>query len=138
MKYGVSETTRLFDVDRDTIKKWAYIFSDYLSVEANPEKGTPRQFAINDIRAFAYILQYWEDDPDIEYVKSGLNSNSQFEDDSIDNLITSITPLFGAMPEDIDETWRGVVFGGEFELGDIFSTATHSKRLGVFQPTLCC
>jgi len=130
MKYGVSETARLFDVDRSIIKKWAYIFSNYLSAGANPEKGTPRQFSINDIRVFAYILQYWDDDPDIEYVKLGLNSNSQFEDDSIDELITSITPLFRAMPEDIDETWRGFVFGGEFELGDIFSTADSFKMAG--------
>ncbi|WP_157098056.1 hypothetical protein [Niabella ginsenosidivorans] len=130
MKYGVLETARLLEVDRDTIKKWAYIFSNYLSSEANPEKGKPRRFTINDVRVFAYVLMYWEDDPDIEYIKIGLNSNSQFEDESIDNLITSITPLFRAMPEDIDETWSGVVFGGEFELGDIFSTADSFKLAG--------
>jgi endo-1,4-beta-D-glucanase Y len=54
-------------VGRDTTKKWAYIFSDYLSAGANPEKGTPRQFTIDDVRVFAYILMYWEDDPDMEY-----------------------------------------------------------------------
>lgn len=107
-----------------------YIFSGYLSAGANPEKGTPRQFTIDDVRVFAYILMYWEDEPDIEYIKLGLNSSSQFEYDSIDNLITFITPLFRAMPEDIDETWRGVVFGGEFELGDIFSTADSFKMAG--------
>jgi hypothetical protein len=130
MKYGVSETARLFGVDRDIIKKWAYIFYDYLSAGANPEKGIPRQFTIDDVRVFAYILMYWEDEPDMEYIKLGLNSSSQFEYDSIDNLITSITPLFRAMPEDIDETWRGIVFGGEFELGDIFSTADSFKMAG--------
>lgn len=130
MKYGVSETARLLGVDRDTIKKWAFIFSNYLSSGANPEKENPRQFIIDDIRVFAYVLMYWEDEPDIEYIKLGLNSNSQFEDDSIDNLITSITPLFRAMPEDIDETWRGIVFGGEFELGDIFTTADSFKMAG--------
>ena len=31
------------------------------------------------------------------------------------------------MPDGIDETWRGVVFGGEFELGDIFTTADPFK-----------
>jgi hypothetical protein len=130
MKYGVSETARLLGVDRDTIKKWAFIFSNYLSSGANPGKEKFRQFTIEDIRIFAYVLMYWEDEPDIEYIKLGLSSNSQFEFESIDNFITSITPLFRAMPEDIDETWRGVVFGGEFELGDIFTTADSFKMAG--------
>lgn len=38
MIYGLSETARLFNVDRDTIKTWSYTFSDYLSLEANPGK----------------------------------------------------------------------------------------------------
>ena len=108
MKYGVSETARLLGVDRDTIKKWACIFSNYLSSGANPEKENPRQFIIDDIRVFAYVLMYWEDEPDIEYIKLGLNSNGQSGGDSIDNLITSITPLFRAMPEEI-LTKRGEV-----------------------------
>lgn len=70
---------------------------------------------------------YWEDVPDIEYIKYGLNSNSQFEDELISNFITSIIPLFRAMPDGIDETWRGVVFGGQFEMGDIFTTADSFK-----------
>lgn len=130
MKYGVSETARLLTVDRETVQTWARIFSDYLSPEANPGKGKVRHFLINDIRVFAYVFTYWEDNPDIENIKYGLNSNSQFEDETIDNLITSITPLFRTMPNDIDETWRGVVFGGEFELGDIFTTAESFKLAG--------
>ncbi|WP_262902741.1 hypothetical protein [Flavobacterium hibisci] len=38
MKYGVSETAHLLNVDKETIKTWAYTFSDYLSSEANPGK----------------------------------------------------------------------------------------------------
>lgn len=34
------------------------------------------------------------------------------------------------MPEGIYETWRGIVFGGEFELGDIFTTADSYKLAG--------
>lgn len=130
MIYGVSETARLLNVDRETIKTWAYTFSDYLSSEANPDKGKVRRFLISDIRVFAYVLMYWEDEPDIENIRYGLNSNSHFEYETIDNFITGITPLFRAMPEDIDETWRGVVFGGEFELGDIFTTADSFKLAG--------
>lgn len=130
MKYGVSEVARLLEVDRQKLKTWAYIFPEYLSSGANPEKGEIRQYLINDIRALAYISMYWEEEPDIEYIKAGLNSNSHFEYEIIDNFITRITPLFREMPEDIDETWRGIVFGGEFELGDIFTTANSFKLAG--------
>lgn len=130
MRYGVSEAARLLDVDRETLKTWTYVFSNYLSSEANPGKGKVRQFLINDIRVFAYVSMYWEEEPDIENIQYGLNSNSQFEYEIIDSFITGITPLFRAMPEDIDETWRGVVFGGEFELGNIFTTADSFKLAG--------
>lgn len=130
MKYGVSEATHLLDVNRETLKTWAYIFSEYLSSEANPGKGKIRQFLISDIRVFAYILMYWEAEPDIECIKYGLNSNSHFECEAIDNFLTGATPLFIDMPEGIDETWRGAVFGGEFELGDIFTTANSFKLAG--------
>jgi len=130
MKYGVSETARLFYVDREILKTWAHVFSAYLSSEANPGKGKVRQFFIDDIRVFAYVYMYWEDDPDIENIKYGLNSNNQFEYETIDNFIIGIRPLFRVMPADIDETWRGVVFGGEFELGDIFTTADSFKLAG--------
>ena len=130
MKYSVSETARLLNVDRETIKIWAYTFSDYLSSEANPGKGKVRHFLIGDIRVFAYVLMYWEDEPDMENIRCGLNSNSHFEYETIDDFITGITPLFRTMPEDIDEKWKGVVFGGEFELGDIFTTADSFKLAG--------
>jgi len=127
MIYGVSETARLLHVDRETLKTWAYVFSEYLSSTANPGKGKDRHFLITDIRVFAYISMYWEDEPDIENIKYGLNSNSHFEYEIIDNFITEITPLLTDMPEGIDETWKGVVFGGEFELGDKFTTADSFK-----------
>lgn len=129
-KYGVSETARLLTVDRETVQTWARIFSDYLSPEANLGKGKSRHFLINDIRVFAYVFTCWEDSPDIENIKYRLNYNSHFEDNTIDNLIISITPLFRTMPDDIDETWKGVVYGGEFELGDIFTTAESFKLAG--------
>lgn len=130
MKYGVSEAARILSIDRETLKTWAYLFSDYLSLEANPGKGKARQFLIDDIRVFCYVSMCWEEEPDIENIKYGLNSNSHFEHEPIDTFISAAIPLFRAMPENIDETWRGVVFGGEFELGDIFTTANSFKLAG--------
>jgi len=69
MKFGVSEAARSLEVDRDIIKKWAYLFRDYLEPPANPRKGIPRQFSVEDLRIFAYISMFWEDDPDIESIK---------------------------------------------------------------------
>jgi hypothetical protein len=130
LKYGVAETARMFDVDRQTIKTWAYIFAEYLSSGANAGKGLVRQFTIEDVRVFAYVLMYWEESPDIDYIKIGLTSRSQYDYDNIDEFITGLLPLFRDMPEDIDETWRGIVFGGEFELGDLFSMADSFRLAG--------
>lgn len=49
MKYGVGEISRYLKVERDLIKTWAYLFSDYLSVDANPGKGKQRMFIDTDI-----------------------------------------------------------------------------------------
>ena len=69
MKFGVSETARIFEVDRNLVKTWAYHFSDYLGSGANPGKGLPRQFSADDLRVLAFISMYWEDQPDLEYIK---------------------------------------------------------------------
>ncbi|MBS1511021.1 MAG: hypothetical protein JST86_09280 [Bacteroidetes bacterium] len=130
MKYGVSEAARLLKQKKETLKTWTYVFSDYLSPDANPGKGKIRRFQIDDMRVFAYVSMHWEESPDIEDIKYGLNSNSQFDYDTIDDFITGVTPLFRTMPEDINVNWGGVVFGGEFELGDIFSTANSFKIAG--------
>ncbi len=130
MKYEVSETARLLSVRREKVINWAHTFSSYISKGANPEKGEVRYFNINDIRAFALISFYWDENPDIENIKYLLNSNCQFDDYFIDNFITGIVPLFISMPENIDESSKGVVFGGEFELNDIFSTAESFKLAG--------
>jgi len=130
LKFGVSQAARMLATDRDTVKEWAFHFSEYLSPEANPGPGQERIFSIDDIRVFSYVLLYWEKQPDLENIKYGLNAGEQYDIDPIDNLITVITPLFIDMPEDIDETWKGVVFGGEFELGNTFQTADSFKLAG--------
>lgn len=130
LKYGVSEVARIFEVDRDTVKSLAYHFSEYLNSEANPEKGISRQFSIEDIRVLAYVFLYWEDEPDFENIRYGLNSNSHWGNELIDNTIQSVIPIFREMPENIDESWRGIVFGGEFELSTLFETAQSFKLAG--------
>lgn len=129
LKFGTSEVAKMLQVERDTVKTWAYKFSDYLSPKANPPKGEVREFTLDDVRVFSYIFMYWEEEPDFENIRYGLNSNSHYQY-PYDQFILEATPLFREMPEDIDETWKGVVFGGEFELGDLFTIATSYKHAG--------
>lgn len=131
MKFSVSEVAHVLQVEKELVKKWSYKFSTYLSSTANPDKGIPRSFDSEDIRIMAYVLMYWEDEPDIESIKMGLNSNSHHEIDLIDNLISEITPLFIEPPEDIDETWKhGIVFSGLAEVADMFELAKSYKLAG--------
>ncbi len=130
MKFGVSEAARIFRVDRNLVKSWAYHFSDYLGPGANPGKGIPRQFSAKDLRVLAYISMYWEDQPDLESIKIGLNTESHFEE-PYDNLLTSVTPLFQELPENLDESWRhGTVISGMSEIGDAFALAESYKLAG--------
>lgn len=130
LEFGVSELARVFEINRDTVKNWALLFSEYLSPQANPKKEAIRKFTIEDVRVLAYIFMNWEDEPDIEAIKYGLNGGNQWDIEPINNLVLSLTPIFRKMPEDIDESWRGVVFGGEFELSEIFETANSFKLAG--------
>lgn len=128
--FGVAETARLFESDVDTVKKWVYYFQSYLSSFAKPGKGIARCFTFDDIRVFSYVYFYWEENADIESIKMGLDSDDHFDNLSIDNFITSLKPIFTSMPEDIDQSWKGVVFGGEFVLGDLFESANSFKLAG--------
>lgn len=112
MKFGVNETARLFETDRDTVKSWAYHFREYLSSGANPPKGNPRCFSLDDLYVLAYVCGYWEENPDFENIKYGLNCDHH-RDEPYRELVAAATPLFQEPPEDLDETWRhGALVGG--------------------------
>lgn len=131
MKFSVGDISRILEVEKDIIKKWAYLFSNYLSSPANPPKGITREFCREDLRVMAYVFTYWEDDPDIEYIKIGLNSNSHHDNELIDNFIIEVKPVFMDVPDDIDETWKhGVLFCGLAEFGDRFFLANSYKLAG--------
>lgn len=130
-KFTVAKVSQIFKVDRDTVTKWAYEFSSYLGADANPPKGNAREFKLEDIRIMAYIYTEWEDSPDIECIKIGLNNNYQYEHPHIDDLITSLTPLFSEPPEDLDEIWKhGVIYSGLASLVDMLTLARSYKLAG--------
>lgn len=130
MKFEISEIARLLKVDRTQIKSWVYHFSDYLNPQANPLKGIPRQFSLDDIRVCAYVSMYWEDDPDLENIKYGLNAKDYYHY-PFNEIVAQATPLFRDLPEEINENWsHGVVFGRMAEIGDIFTLADSYKLAG--------
>ncbi|MGD2088245.1 MAG: hypothetical protein PVH61_18855 [Candidatus Aminicenantes bacterium] len=99
---GPAEAARKLGVNTELVKKWAYIFKEYLSESANPTKGISRQFSINDIIVLNYIGGHWGDS-DIEEIKQGLDEN---EHELEWEFRVSITPIFQELPDNIDETWR--------------------------------
>lgn len=131
MKSGVSEIARKLEVDRNLVKTWAYHFKDYLSPGANPEKGIPRQFTPQDFRVLRYVYFYWEDDPDFECIRIGLN-RGEYESTKYDDPITSMAPIFDELPDDLDETWRHVcIVGGICSSAfDMFTLAESYKLAG--------
>jgi hypothetical protein len=130
MKYSVSEVARILGVDRDIVKTWASVFSDYLQPPANPSTGTPRQFCNDDLRVLAYVSMYWEDDPDIESIQSGLNSGENFEE-PYNAFMATVTPIFRDFPDNINEDCRhGTIIGGWEDFGDTFALADSYKLAG--------
>lgn len=131
MKFGVSEIARKLNVDRNLVKTWAYHFEDYLSSGANPKKATPRQFTQQDLRVLTYVYFYWEDNPDFECIKIGLN-RGEYESERYNELITEIRPIFDELPDDLDETWRHVCIVGGISSNafNMFTLAESYKLAG--------
>lgn len=90
---SVSEISDIFDIPKEVIKEWAYVFSKYLSSYANPSKGQTRFFTFQDIRVLALIYYYWEDDPDYENIYNLLNSEEYNEDKYLTFAYLN-TPIF--------------------------------------------
>ena len=128
LKFRVSEVAKILEVEKRLVKDWAYHFSEYMNPNANPQKGIEREFTIEDICTFGYISMYWEDNPDFEYIKYGLNSNEQF-DYPLNELATQVTPIFR---EFSNEMLGGKIcmIGGIADNHDLLSLADSYKLAG--------
>lgn len=110
----VSDLARLFGVDRDTVKKWCYTFSEYLSDTASPSKGQTRLFTDADLQVLALIYYYWEDEPDYEHIRSCLDAGYHNLDIYLEFLYLN-TPIFKEPPNDIEEKPEySIMLNGEF------------------------
>lgn len=130
-RFNLSYVAKLFKVDTSTVKTWAKIFPEYLSSDANPIKGDQRYFEVDDIRVMAHVYYYWEDNPDLENIKMGLNSNNHYDNDLINDLILKLSPFVFDYHDKIDESWRhGILFSGLSEFSDTFYLANSYKLAG--------
>lgn len=117
-----SEVARIFRVDRDQVKAWAYHFKEFLSPEANPPKGDTRQFRDEDLPILSYIYYHWEDKPDVENIRCGLNSGD-YRDYPFEEVLYLHSKVFQEPPDELDETWNhGFLFLGS-KVGDPLSVA---------------
>ena len=130
MNFTVAEVAKIMNVNGKTIKDWSFHFAEYLSSTANPRKGTQRFFTIDDIRVFAYILLCWEDNPDIEYIKIGLNSQEYYDIEPINNFIVQIAPIFQEPTEEIVGIESNVLFAGMASVDNQLSLANAFKESG--------
>lgn len=109
MDRTVSQTARVLETNILQVKTWAWLFKDYLSAGANPAKGLARAFTDPDVLVLLYVAFHWEDDPDLESIRMGLNAEDHFEERFLEFLYQH-TPILQEPPDGIDETWRHGMF----------------------------
>jgi hypothetical protein len=130
MKFGLAEASKKLKIEKDIVKTMSIIFADYLTPSACPPSGGVREFSLDDLRVLSYVTNYWEDEPDIEYIKIGLNNRNHFEY-PYNEFIVSLTPIFSNPPDNIEEPFPSYVLFNEVQDGlELFHLATAYKTGG--------
>jgi len=129
MTFGVSDIARHLNIERDVVKKMAWHFKAYLKPEANPSSGGARKFSIDDFRVLCYVHHYWEDEPDFENIRIGLNSNDHFEY-PFNEILCSVLPIFSDPPDVIEPLGSYVVFNEVRDGMELFHLAEAYKAGG--------
>ncbi len=127
LKYRVSEVAQILNVDRDLIKKWTFHFSEYLNPNAMPDKGTQKEYLIDDLSILSYVRYHWEEEPDIESIKIGLNNECHLEA-PFNEVGKEVIPIFRELSENerLDNIFvAGGILGGalKLELADSYKNA---------------
>lgn len=129
MDRSVAETARILGVDKEQLKWWAQEFQDYLSPTVSPTKGKPRYFTERDVLALIHVAMYWEDEPDLEAIRAGLNGEAFLDEERYSELLYMHTPLFQEPPGDLDEAWtHGVLLNGAVYFVELARTYKQSAE----------
>lgn len=128
LKYGVADVAKLLEIEKKIIKEMAYHFKEYLNVNANPKYGKKREFTLEDICTLSYVYMYWEDEPDFENIRYGLNANGQFEY-PFSRIMTEATPIFREFSDELIDSnvW---MIGGMAVCKDKLLLAKSYKKAG--------
>lgn len=109
MDRSVSQTAKILGVDVQQVKRWAWLFKEYLSNGANPGKGRERTFTDADVLALIHVAMHWEENPDMEAIRCGLDGDY----DHYRHFLYQNTPILQEPPEGLDETWtHGLLLNG--------------------------
>jgi len=117
MNRTAAQVAKILGVELPQLKRMTAGFTDYLSKAANTEKGKTRIFNDNDLLVLIYVGHSWEDEPDLECIRIGLNHDEHHEEPFLEHLYLH-TPLIQEWPDGLDETWRHgilLVGGGRYE-----------------------
>lgn len=79
LKYSISEVKRVLKLEKEFITLVVFQFPEYFSLHSNVSKGESRFFTLDDISTIGYISSLWEDNPDYENIKIGLNRSEHLE-----------------------------------------------------------
>lgn len=101
LKFMVSDVARIMKVDNAMVKKWAAQFSSYLSNGSRSVDGAPRLFSVVDLCVLAYVSAYWDEDPDIDSIESGLNVG-EHRGFPFYEVALAETPIFKDPPIDME------------------------------------
>lgn len=77
MNHSTIQTAELFNVARETIRKWAIEFESYLSATARPPEGGVRRFTVEDIEVFALVAEMKEQGKVFDDIHAALRSGQR-------------------------------------------------------------
>ncbi|MBK8477260.1 MAG: hypothetical protein IPL39_13465 [Opitutaceae bacterium] len=127
MNRTAAKVAKILDADVLQVKRWTFDFKSFLSSTANPTKGKVRMFNDADLLVLMYVCHHWEEEPDVECIKVGLNQGEHREDAYVEHLYLH-SPLIQDPPDDLDETWRHgilLVGGGRYEYLELARSYRH-------------
>lgn len=91
--FNFFEVKTLLKMDKKFINDSIHHLSEFFSDEAKIKGTLEKKFNLSDVRVLAYIMMFWEEEPDYENIISGLYYNNHYED-NINEFIYEITPIF--------------------------------------------
>jgi len=68
----ISDFTKAYDVQPNTIRQWSKTFGDFLSAAANPPKGETRLYSEDDGQVIALIAEMRQDRAKYEAIRAAL------------------------------------------------------------------